>query len=70
MEGVIQYITASQGLSRLTDENGVDRFFDHGQLTAVNIKKYDAVEFTLTGSKITDIELLNKHRKGIVFYWG
>jgi hypothetical protein len=69
MQGVIQYITASQSLSRLTDENGEDRLFDHGQLTTTNIKLYDAVRFDLSGTKITNIELLKKGRRNIVFYW-
>ncbi len=69
MQGVIQYITASQSLSRLTDENRIDRFFDHSQLTSPKIKVHDAVEFTLSGTKITDIELLYKGKRDTVFYW-
>ena len=69
MQGVVQYITASQSLSWLVDQNGVSRLFDHSQLTSVKIKVHDAVEFDLNGATITNIELLKKHRKGIVFYW-
>ena len=69
MQGVIQYITASQSLSRLRDEDGADRYFDHSQLTTVNIKVHDAVEFDLSGTKITNIELLKKGKRSIVFYW-
>jgi len=69
MQGVVQYITASQSLSRLVDENSIDRFFDHSQLTSVKIKEHDAVEFDLSGTKITNIELLKKGKRSIVFYW-
>jgi len=69
MQGVVQYITASQSLSRLTDENGADRLFDHSQLTSVKIKEHDAVEFDISGTKITNIELLKKGKRSIVFYW-
>jgi len=69
MEGVVQYITASQGLSWLVDENGVSRYFDHSQLTSVKIKVHDAVEFDFSANKITNITLVRKHKKGIVFYW-
>jgi len=69
MQGVIQYITASQSLSRLTDENGADRLFDHGQLTSTKIKLHDAVTFDLSGTKITSIELLKKGQRSTVFYW-
>lgn len=69
MQGVIDIITAKNNRSRLTDENGANRNFDHGQLTSKNIKVHDAVEFTLSGIKVTDIELLQKHANGVVFYW-
>lgn len=69
MQGVIDIITSKNNRSRLTDENGVNYTFDHGQLTSKYIKVHDAVEFTLSGTKVTDIELLQKHSKGVVFYW-
>ena len=57
MQGVIEIITAKNNRSRLTDENGANCDFDHGELTSKNNKENDAVEFTLSGTKITDIEL-------------
>ena len=69
MEGVIDLLTADLNRSRLTDQNGITRWFDHGEMTDNTIKAHDAVSFTLTGTRITDVELLQKHRKTIVFSW-
>ena len=69
MQGVVDIITAKNNRSRLTDENGANYTFDHSELTSKDIKVHDAVEFSLSGTKVTDIELLRKHANGIVFYW-
>ena len=69
MQGVVQYITASQGLSWLVDENGVSRYFDHSQLTSVKIKVHDAVEFDLNSTRVDNITLVKKYKKGTVFSW-
>ena len=69
MQGVIDIITAKNNRSRLTDENGANRNFDHSELASKNIKVHDAVEFILSGTKVMDIELLKKHVNGVVFYW-
>lgn len=70
MEGVIDYITRIWGSTcGLTDQNGVSRTFEIGKLTSNKIKVHDAVTFDLDGTTVSNIALLNKYQKGIVFSW-
>jgi len=70
MQGVIDYITRIGGSEcGLTDQNRISRTFEIGKLTSAEIKVHDAVEFDLDGSAVSNITLLNKFQKGIVFTW-
>ena len=70
MQGVIDYITKIGGSEcGLTDQNGISRTFEIGKLTSDKIKVHDAVEFDLDEGNISNIELLRKHQKNIVFSW-
>jgi len=70
MQGVIRYITRIGGSEcGLTDQNGISRTFEIGKLTSNKIKVWDAVTFDLDGTTVSNITLLCKYRKGIVFSW-
>jgi len=69
MQGVIQFISPLQHTSRLVDQNGVDRYFDRSELTSKTIKVHDAVEFDLNSTRVDNITLVKKYKKGTVFSW-
>lgn len=76
--GVIRKIDLKYNRCELVDENGTLRMFDRSAIAEVedsdkhqleNVEEWDAVSFDLTGTVVSNIQLVNKYIPGTVFSW-